>query len=93
MWEFQILKNFDVQIHPLMPKILKEVLWCPPLVGWIKVNIDGASGGSPLKAVCGSMFCDHLGEHLGHFVCSLPLNNAFLYEAMGAILAMEWAFS
>ena len=92
MWEFQILKNFDVQIHPPRPKILKEVLWYPPLVGWIKLNIDGASGGSPIKVACGGMLRNHLGKHLGNFACNLPPINAFFVEITGAILAMEWAF-
>lgn len=56
MRKFMVLKNFSFQIHPPKTKILKQVLWCPPMVVSIKVNIDGAFGGSPLKAACGGMF-------------------------------------
>ncbi|KAI5425464.1 hypothetical protein KIW84_031316 [Lathyrus oleraceus] len=66
MWEFQILKNFNAQIHPPRHKIMKEVLWCPHLVDWIKVNIDSAFSGSPVKAACGGF---------SHYLCNLWLES------------------
>lgn len=53
--DFVVLKNFSVVIHPPKPKLVNEVLWCPPLYGWIEVNINGASGGLPLQAAYGGI--------------------------------------
>ena len=91
MSEFVIMKNFSITIHPPIPKCFKDVLWCPPQPGWVKVNIDEASVGNPIRAACGEMFRNHLGEHLDSFTCNFPTNNALFVEIMGAILAMEYA--
>lgn len=72
---------------------MKEMLWCPPHLGWVKVNIDEACSGDPLRAACGDMFRNHPGEHLGSFACNLPPNNALFVEIMGEILAMEYVVS
>lgn len=63
----------------------------PPQHGGIKVNVDGASGGIPLHAACGSIFVNHSSEHLGSFACNLDTVNVFSAEIMGAILTMEYA--
>ncbi|GAU10940.1 hypothetical protein TSUD_426790 [Trifolium subterraneum] len=58
MHEFVILKTFAVIIHaPKAPRI-KEVLWHPPIVSWIKCNIDGTAKGCPGPAACGGIFRD-----------------------------------
>jgi len=40
--EFTILKDFNVTIHPPRMLLVKEIIWCPPIAGWIKGNCDGA---------------------------------------------------
>ncbi|PNX85213.1 ribonuclease H [Trifolium pratense] len=45
--------------HRSTPPLIKEVLWQPPLINWIKCNIDGAAKGSLGIASCGGVFRDH----------------------------------
>jgi len=42
MTEFFILKSFNINIHPLKAPTIKDVIWHPPLINWIKANTDGA---------------------------------------------------
>jgi hypothetical protein len=43
MREFSILKACKVTIRPPRAPNIKEVIWSPPMVSWIKVNTDGAA--------------------------------------------------
>ncbi|XP_058741922.1 uncharacterized protein LOC131614340 [Vicia villosa] len=61
---FSFLKKFDIAIHPRKLKVAVEVLWCPPIAGWIKCNIDGAAAGSPLLAANGGIFRDAQAKHV-----------------------------
>ncbi|CAK8576871.1 unnamed protein product [Lathyrus sativus] len=89
--DFQVLKKFSISINPVNPKMCVEVIWNPPPNGWIKVNIDGASGGDPINAACGGIFRDHFGNHIESFACNLGPVNSLFAELMGAILAIEHA--
>jgi hypothetical protein len=54
--DFTILKFFKINIHhPKTPNIV-EVIWTPPLSGWIKCNIDGSSLGNPGVAASAGIF-------------------------------------
>jgi hypothetical protein len=46
--DFSFLKRFRISIHPPCSSRLREVLWLPPMMNWIKCNIDGASSGNIL---------------------------------------------
>lgn len=54
MAEFSILKSFLVRINPPRTNIIKEVIWKPPILNWIKCNFDGASARN--IASCGGIF-------------------------------------
>jgi len=56
MNEFRILKAFRVDIHPPKAPVIREVIWCPPISNWIKVNTDGAA--SNVNAASGGIFRD-----------------------------------
>jgi hypothetical protein len=44
--DFSILKQLNITIHnPKYPSV-KEILWQPPLINWVKCSIDGASKGN-----------------------------------------------
>ncbi|GAU26294.1 hypothetical protein TSUD_55920 [Trifolium subterraneum] len=91
MHEFVILKAFSVTIHaPKAPRI-KEVLWHPPIVSWIKCNIDGTAKGCPGPATCGGIFRDSNAAVVGCFAQNLHISTAFHAELIGAILAIELA--
>jgi hypothetical protein len=89
--DFEILKHFKVAIHhPKAPKIV-EVIWSPPLQGWVKCNTDGTSVGNPGIAACAGIFRNNLGANLGCFAHYIGVANALYAEIMGIILAIECA--
>jgi ribonuclease HI len=90
--DFTILKRFNITIHQPKTNFLKEVFWHPPLVDWIKCNIDGASSGNPGKAACGGIFRNHESEFVYGFAELLGNITAYIAEMSGAIRAIEIAF-
>lgn len=42
MDDFNIIKSFQVMIHPPKAPVITEVLWNPPYMDWIKVNVNGS---------------------------------------------------
>jgi ribonuclease HI len=90
--DFTILKRFNITIHQPKTNFLKEVFWHPPLVDWIKCNIDGASSGNPGKAACGGIFRNHESEFVYGFAEPLGNTTAYIAEMSGAIRAIEIAF-
>jgi hypothetical protein len=82
MTEFVILKVLRINIHPPKAPVIKEVIWHPPIVNWLKVNTDGAVTKSPQKA-------SSEGFKKGCFAQSLSTDSAFVAEMYGAILAIE----
>ncbi|KAK2404238.1 hypothetical protein QL285_053601 [Trifolium repens] len=89
--DFEIVKFFKVSIHyPKAPNIV-EVIWSPPLQGWIKCNTDDTFVGNPGIAACAGIFRNNLGANLGCFAHYIGLANALYAEIMGIILAIECA--
>jgi hypothetical protein len=92
MIDFAILKFFKINInHPKAPNIV-EVIWAPPLSGWVKCNTDGSSLGNPGIAASAGIFRNHNGDSLGCFAYNVGTATAFFAEFMGIILAVECAF-
>ncbi|MCI08013.1 glycerol-3-phosphate dehydrogenase, partial [Trifolium medium] len=54
--DFTFLKQFKVNIHHPKAPVIKEIIWNPPLINWIKCNIDGASKGNPGISSCAGVF-------------------------------------
>lgn len=79
--------------HPPKTQLYKEVLWCPPIVEWIKLNTNGVSCSTPLMEARGGIFRDHNGDHLGSFVCNLGPKNALLTKLMRVIMTTEHAIT
>ncbi|KAH1242758.1 hypothetical protein GmHk_07G020016 [Glycine max] len=77
MSEFTILKNFKVMVHPRTG----PVLWCPPICGWIKSNMDA----------CGSIFRDSRGSILGCFSLNLHVSRTLCAKCIGARNTIEIA--
>jgi ribonuclease HI len=92
MRDFSFLKMFRISIHRSRPNILKEVLWHPPLLNWLKCNIDGASCGNPGIAACGGIFRDHNADFVYGFAEPLGTCSAYVAEMSGFMRAIEIAF-
>jgi ribonuclease HI len=90
--DFTFLKSFKITIHQPKATFLKEVYWHPPLINWLKCNIDGASSGNPSKAACGGIFRNHESDFVYGFAEPLGDTTAYIAEMSGAIRAIEIAF-
>ena len=89
--DFSILKAFNVSIHPPKPLLVKEVIWSPPISGWIKGNYDGAFAAG--KAACGAIFRNSMGQFMGCFAEGLHSGNSLFAELIGAMRSIEFAIS
>ncbi|GAU32706.1 hypothetical protein TSUD_145800 [Trifolium subterraneum] len=56
MSEFVILKALNIQMQFSKAPVIKEVLWQPPILNWMKCNSDGASLGNPGNSSRGGIF-------------------------------------
>jgi ribonuclease HI len=89
--EFVLLQKFHVKMkHGNAPKI-KEVLWQPPILNWVKCNCDGASLGNPGLSSCGGIFRNSDALFLGAFSFNLGISSSLNAELVGAMLAIETA--
>ena len=93
MFEFMILKAFNIIIHPPKAPTIKEVLWQPPLSNWTKVNTDGVLVKNPMKAACGGIFRDNNASFKGGFAQNTETGSSYSAELLVAILAIEIAYS
>jgi len=66
---------------------LIQVLWQFPEVWWIKVNMDGATCGSPSLIACGGIFRGSLGEYIYGFSTFLGIHTSVYVEIIGVIIA------
>ncbi|GAU32064.1 hypothetical protein TSUD_214200 [Trifolium subterraneum] len=89
--DFTILKKFNVSTHHSTNTVIKEVLWQPPLINWLKCNIDGAAKGNPGLASCGGIFRNHEADMIYCFAEPLGTASAFQAELCGAMRAIEMA--
>ena len=89
--EFVILKAFSVKINCNNAPRIKEIIWQPPILNWIKCNIDGASNGNPGPS-CGGIFRNSNANFLGAFADNLGIANSFCADLHGAMIAIEFAF-
>jgi ribonuclease HI len=90
--DFTFLKLFSISIHQPKETFLKEICWQPPLIGWIKCNIDGAAVGCPGSASCGGVFRNHSADFILGFAEPLGLSTSYFAELCGAMRAIEIAF-
>jgi ribonuclease HI len=83
---------FRITIHHLGLPVLKEIIWQPPLLNWIKCNTDGASCGYSGIASCGGVFRDHHADFVFAFAEPLGVETSFFVELYGALKAIEIAY-
>jgi hypothetical protein len=71
--EFSILKTFNINLKPPKAPEIREIIWHPPAVNWIKGNTDGTAADTPSKAVCGGLLRTHNAECIGCFSQNLGI--------------------
>jgi len=90
MTDFAIIKKFKVNIHPPRAPQIKEVLWQPPPINWIKGNIDGSA--SIVASACGIVFRNSDADCILCISENLGMVSSFHAEIIGAMRAIETAF-
>ncbi|KAI5423949.1 hypothetical protein KIW84_030244 [Lathyrus oleraceus] len=58
---FVLLKAFKLDIPPPTPQLVKEAIWSPPILNWMKGKSDGTSTGNPSMTSYGRLFRDDNG--------------------------------
>jgi ribonuclease HI len=91
MTDFVMLRAFSVKMNFGNAPNIKEVLWQPPIMHWLKCNIDGASNGNPGPSACGGIFRDSNADFIGAFAFNLGTTNSLSAELHGAMFAIEIA--
>jgi ribonuclease HI len=89
MTDFRILKFFKVSLHPPRAPVIKEVLWQPPPLNWLKCNTDGASNN--VSSACGGVFRNHLAEFVVGFAENIGHHSSLIAELCGIMRAIEMA--
>ncbi|PNY11098.1 ribonuclease H [Trifolium pratense] len=72
--------------------VIKEIYCQPPLLNWIKCNIDGASCENPGIASCGGIFRNHEADFVYGFAEPLGVASSIYAELYGAMRAIEIAY-
>lgn len=88
---FTLLKSFGINLIPRKALKTMEVLWPPPLTGWIKCNIDRVAVGIPSSAACGGIYRDHNADHVLSFCDFIGLDTSENVELVAALMAIEIA--
>ncbi|XP_019431726.1 PREDICTED: uncharacterized protein LOC109338843 [Lupinus angustifolius] len=90
--DFNILKQFNVSINYRKAPRISEVLRHPPKIGFIKINLDGATHGASGLARGGAIFRDHMGDFMACFASFFVIQDTLFAELISAILAIEFAY-
>lgn len=70
---------------------MMNVIWIPPLSGWIKGNTNGVAIGTSKSSACGAMFENSLGDHVRSFSSFIGNITALMAEFLGVIMTMKIA--
>ncbi|XP_019435162.1 PREDICTED: uncharacterized protein LOC109341675 [Lupinus angustifolius] len=89
--EFSILRAFHVNGKYSKAPTITEVNWALPLMGWVKINIDGVAKGSPGHAGGGAIFRDGKGKCLGCLASYFNIQHSLFAEVLAAIKAIQIA--
>ncbi|XP_019451876.1 PREDICTED: uncharacterized protein LOC109353976 [Lupinus angustifolius] len=87
--EFSILRAFHVQCNYSKAPAIAEVNWALPLMGWVKINTDGAAKGFPGHSGGGAIFRDGKGECLGCFASYFNIQDSLYAEVLAAIMVVQ----
>jgi ribonuclease HI len=89
--EFVLLQKFHVKMKFGMAPKIKEVIWQPPFLNWVKCNCDGASLGNTGISACGGIFRNADSSFLGAYAFNIGVSTSLKAEQIGAMIAIETA--
>ncbi|KAK3221853.1 hypothetical protein Dsin_008878 [Dipteronia sinensis] len=87
------LHRFGFSGRPGKASIIRSVVWSPPALGWIKVNTNGATLGSPGVGGCRGVFWTCKSFVKACFAVLLGQVFAFEAELLAALLAINYAWN
>ncbi|XP_050907956.1 uncharacterized protein LOC127121518 isoform X1 [Lathyrus oleraceus] len=89
LYDFSVSKAFSIQIyHPKRPSI-KDILWDPPPLNWVKFYSYGVSRANPSLTTCGGIFKNRHGVAMKCFASNYDRQYAFCVELLGNFLAIK----
>ncbi|XP_058728727.1 uncharacterized protein LOC131600410 [Vicia villosa] len=91
MFDFDILKAFQIRINPPKAPLLREIFWNPPPVNWMKCNVDGSFVHNTPSSGCGGIFRNCSGDFCLAFTEPLSWNSSLLAEFCGVLCGIELA--
>lgn len=91
-WVGILFGFFGVKGNPQKAPSLKQVDWTPPLCGWVKVNTNGVSRGSPKHVARRGIFRDKSDVVLGCFSSYLGITSSLQAELSVTMFAIEVAY-
>ncbi|KAL6185106.1 hypothetical protein ACLB2K_041241 [Fragaria x ananassa] len=91
--DLRIIKSFGAECRlGRAPRVIK-VVWHPPVIGWVKVNSDGAWKHAEGVGGFGAVFRDFKGHVLGVFSSNIDIPSSVAAEVMSVIVAIELAWA
>ena len=91
MFNFNVLKFFYINTRSDKVFHLLFVRWEFPLLGWVKINIDGVVTGSPCLAACGDIFRGSIKEFIGGFFVFLDIRTILVCWVLWSYTCIEEA--
>lgn len=89
MCNFRIFKEFNIVCHASNSTLIKEVIWKPRLLFWIKCNIDGVYRSSLNSYAYGILFRDYHGSFQGEYVVNLRISTTLHVDLIGWLLSEQ----
>ncbi|KAF5183010.1 hypothetical protein FRX31_027400 [Thalictrum thalictroides] len=80
-----VLHSFQLPTKPRPASQILECFWSLPPIGYIKINVDGASRGNPCKAGWGAVFRNCEGSLIGVLIGGLGIKTNYYAETMAII--------
>ncbi|KAL6126962.1 hypothetical protein ACLB2K_075007 [Fragaria x ananassa] len=91
VWHARNKTRFDECRLGRAPRVI-EVVWHPPVIGWVKINSDGAWKHAEGVGGFGAVFRDFKGHVLGAFSSNIDIPSSVAAEVMAVIVAIELAW-
>lgn len=68
----------------------KNVVWTPPVVGFVKLKFDGASRGNPGQSGAGVVVRNHVGELIGEKSVHLSIGTTNQVEVQALLIGLQF---
>ncbi|KAL6207455.1 hypothetical protein ACLB2K_018413 [Fragaria x ananassa] len=87
--DLRIIKSFGAECQLRRAPRFIEVVWHPPVIGWVKINSDGAWKHAEGVGGFDAVFRDFKGHVLGAFSSNIDIPSSVAAEVMIIIVSIE----